>query len=277
MRDQAALDALGCELLTCFFEKVFSAKVSHANLTAQLKGVDICVSVPGRRRSMGHVGIDVKADNYLSRNITNEIISQDRGNSVRTGPAPGWVSKSMPLVAYLLIQRGELILLNMELFYPWLQQRLTNLANSGGAPDWPSAWPSGTPNDNYSSYNFIIDMQLFLETAPGALYLRLPELMGEDVYASITQAPLQPYLRRTPPVEGSVDTVGEWLLSLPGYHHKTQYSALQMERMLRWFEIHAKFKSDPKVKEKGEANIKSRPRFPLPEDNNPESPAPQKA
>src|SRR5450830_1416293 len=109
---QMLLDKMGMAVLTPFFQNQFGAKVTPANTKIQLRGVDLCVMLPGRPSRMGPVGVDAKVDGGTTGNMAIELISQDRPNSKRAEAAEGYIAKDSAIVAYYFPLEGKLVVLN---------------------------------------------------------------------------------------------------------------------------------------------------------------------
>lgn len=269
---QMSLDKKGVELLNRFFRQAYGADVTPANTVVQLRGVDICVKVPGRGRQAGPVGVDIKGDGMTSGNLTLEVCSQDRPNGKRNTPAPGWLFKDMPFVAYCFLHTGDLLMLDMPQLVPWVRDYLDRLmgalANHQDAPRLtPRTWMTAAPNSSYLSYNFVLPIADLVRAAPGVTCFNLADFLGADVFTEVMGKPPQDRLILTPVNTLEVfEHLGQRLKEQPCYDVKPQLAPEEMERVLRWMEQTVRFAGKPGVRETGEALKASRPRLALPED-----------
>ena len=280
-QDHMVLDKQGIAMLDTWFRESYDVDVVPANKEVQLKGIDICVKLRNRR-GMRQVGVDLKADNNISGNISIELISQDRPNTRHSEPVVGWTGKHMPLVAQLFVRTGELVIINMTLFYPWLFKQLKAIAageSTGFA--MKGAWLSATPNKTYQSHNIIVSIAALLDEAPGCIYLRARDVLSADEFASLRPAAgFEPLLlpKRAydaPAALAALATLEGWLSTLGGYDVKEQLSAQEKERLLRFLEPRAKYSTrNPEIRKKGLELQASRPRLALPEDSAGAPPAP---
>lgn len=270
-QDHMVLDTQGIAMLDTWFRESYDVDVVPANKEVQLKGIDICVKLRNRR-GMRQVGVDLKADNNISGNISIELISQDRPNSRHSEPVVGWTGKHMPLVAQLFVRTGELVIINMTLFYPWLFKQLKAIA-AGEATGFAmkGAWLSATPNRTYQSHNIIVSIAALLDEAPGCLYLRAGDVLSADEFASLRPAAgFEPLLlpKRAYDAPAALATLEGWLSTLGGYDVKEQLSAEEKERLLRFLEPRVKYSTrNPEIRKKGLELQASRPRLALPEDS----------
>lgn len=269
---QMKLDEKGVELLRRFFVQAYRADVTPANKTVQLRGVDICVKVPGRANRAGPVGVDIKGDGTASGNLTLEVCSQDRPNSKRPIPAPGWLFKDMPFVAYCFLRTGDLLMLDMPLLTPWVRAHLERLVQSQADQEpaprlTPRTWVTATPNAGYLSYNFVLPITDLVREAPGVTCFNLVDFLGVDVYQEIMGTLPEKRLIHTPVnTLEAFEHLGQRLLEQACYDIKPQLPPEDTERVLRWMEQVVRFSSRPGVKEAGEALKASRPHLALPED-----------
>lgn len=261
MGAQSRLDAAGTALFAEWFRTVFGAPCLAVSVKQmQLRGIDLAVKLSLPRVS-GSVGIDLKIDGYDRGNMTFEIHSQDRGNTVRNGPAAGWPRKDMPWVAYYFLKTGEVVFLDMAVVTPWLNAQLA--LGLEGKPPGSGAFPfwlSGTPNKTYSSYNLIARISDVLKHCPGAYYMRLADHVPSEMLlrhtGAGTQAPMV-----TPPACAVCATpldLQKHLATSMSYLVKPQFSADEDEILLRWAERHARFSAYPGVKELGLHNQSTR-------------------
>jgi hypothetical protein len=260
MSAQSRLDAAGTALFVEWFSTVFKAPcLAVSKKLIQLRGIDLAVrlSLPGVRSS---VGVDLKIDTHDRGNMTFEVHSQDRGNTIRNGPAPGWPRKDMPWVAYYFLKTGEVVFLDMSRVTPWLNSLLQLGLNGSnpGSGDCPF-WLSGTPNSTYSSYNIVARITDVLKHCPGTYYLRLtdhaPVSLLQEHTGSGGQAPMINAAQHptTSPIE-----LQQHMSKSMSYLVKPQFSADEDEILLRWAERNARFSAFPGVKERGLLNQSSR-------------------
>ncbi len=265
-----SLDERGMAMLSTWFEQSLSVELTPANKFCQLRGLDLCVRLRGVRGAK-LVGIDLKADNTQTGNISIELISQDRPNFKHAEPVPGWSAKDMPLVAQLFMQTGDMVVINMTLFYPWLFPQIKAIVDGRSSKfELPHAWLSATPNERYNSHNLIVPIEVLLGEAPGCLYLRARDVLAQEKYAMLLKGgkfPKPLMVTRPYDAEAALSTLQGWLGALKGYDIKPQLTAVDKERLLRFLEPRAKFsKAKPEVEMLGRQHIASRPRLALPED-----------
>lgn len=268
---QSILDKNGLQRLDSWFHAVYDGTTTPVvRDDLQKRGVDIIVKLAGGGKSLA---IDLKADNYFSGNITLELISQDRANSVHDEPVVGWTGKDMPLVAYMFMQTGEIVFLDMTALYPWLFAQLKDIAaGRSTAFTLSNAFISGTPNKKYLSYNLVAPIQVLLAEAPGCLYVRARDVLSRPEHAKLLPPggfPKPLMLAHAPYDEAAaLAQLGAWMRRLKGYDVKPQLDADDKERLLRFLAPRAQFsKKRPEVKEAGLALIASRPRRVLPTDD----------
>lgn len=267
--DHMALDTHGIAMLDTWFKNSYDVDTQPATQAVQLKGIDLCVKLRNRR-GMRFVGIDLKADNNVSGNISLELISQDRPNARHPEPVVGWTGKQMPLVAQLFVRTGEMVVINMTVFYPWLFSQLQAIA-AGRAHGFAltGAWLSATPNPTYQSHNIIVRIAALLDEAPGCLYLRAGDVLSDEQLASLRPSGFESLMlaNRAYDADAARATLEGWLETLGGYDVKPQLSAEEKERLLRFLEPRVKYSAkNPAIREKGLALQASRPRLTLPED-----------
>jgi hypothetical protein len=267
---QMPLDTQGMAMLDSWFRETFDVDVTPATTVVQLKGIDLCVKLRNRRGAR-QVGVDLKADNNVSGNISLELISQDRPNSKHSEPVVGWTGKGMPLVAQLFMKTGEMVVINMTIFYPWLFAQLKDIVE-GRATQFKltKAWLSATPNPTYQSFNIIVSIETLLNEAPGCLYIRAQDVLTSAKYAELVPAEgFQDMLlprRAYDPVAARAVLEG-WLAELRGYDVKPQLTAMEKERLLRFMEPRVRYsRKSEEIGKKGRALQASRPRLKLPED-----------
>jgi hypothetical protein len=240
-------------------------------MVAQLRGVDLAVKLRDVR-SAKRVSIELKADNTSSGNISLEIFSQDRPNAKHSEPVVGWTAKDSCVVMQLFMQTGDMVAMNMTLFYPWLFEQLCNIADGrerGLA--MRGAWFSATPNPTYNSHNIIVPIGMLLADAPGCLYLRARDVLAQEKCAMLLKDgrfPKDLMLANRPyDADVALGTLKGWLSNLGGYDVKPQLSPERKERLLRFLEERVKFsKARPEVEILGRKHIASRPRLALAED-----------
>jgi len=273
--DHMVLDTQGIAMLDTWFQQTYDVDTQPATQVVQLKGIDLCVKLRNRR-GMRFVGVDLKADNNVSGNISLELISQDRPNSRHSEPVVGWTGKQMPLVAQLFVRTGEMVVIDMTMFYPWLFAQLKDIVE-GRAQGFAmtGAWLSATPNPTYQSHNIIVSIATLLDEAPGCMYLRAGDVLSADQFASLRPAagfeplllPKRPYDAKT-----AAEALEERLAALGGYDVKPQLTAEEKERLLRFLEPRVKYsRKNEEIRKKGLALQASRPRLTLPEDAAPTS------
>ncbi|MDO8417721.1 MAG: hypothetical protein Q7S87_16095 [Agitococcus sp.] len=258
----------------------------------QKRGVDIALHLMNRGSVQGACTLDIKADTYVSENLSLELIGQCSGNSVRVGPDLGYVFKDMQWVAYYFIQEGDVYFLDMARVFPWVQARIAEaLADvTPGTPAFPS-WIAGVPNQSYQSYNLMANKEYLLAHCPGIFLLRLSDyvdmatLMAPIVTLNAERAalnqknvhksdytPLKPLSVRPPPTTSAIALAAMrtpeelTLLMSEGrcYHIKDKLSPEQTERLIRWCEHHAKY--SPYSRRKGQELQIGRQRLALEED-----------
>lgn len=273
------LDKQGTGMLVAWLNSVLDTTIRLVtSREVQCRGIDLSVRLnnvknPETGQTSKAVGIDVKADNNVSGNISLELISQDRPNSVHAEPVVGWTGKDMSLVAQLFVQTGDLVIINMAQFYPWLYAQLQSMIKTNSATiDVDRAWFSATPNATYQSYNIIVPIESLLNSAPGCIFIPAFEVLSD---ATLLKSGAPYELKASMLSNYSYDkaeamaTLRNWLSTLEGYHIKTQLSAEDKERLLRLLETKVKFSNkSPQVLQKGMELITSRPRAKLPEDTN---------
>lgn len=268
---QSILDKNGLQRLDSWFQAVYPVTTTAVvRDDLQKRGVDLIVKLDRGGKSLA---IDLKADNYFSGNITLELISQDRANSAHDEPVVGWTGKDMPLVAYMFMQTGEIVFIDMTVLYPWLFTQLKDVVEGRTtAFELSTFFVSGTPNKRYLSYNLVAPIQVLLDEAPGCLYVRAREVLSRPAFAKLL--PPGGFPKPLMLSDGDYDEVAAlaqleaWLRRLKGYDVKPQLDADDKERLLRFLAPRAQFsKKRPEVKEAGLALIASRPRRVLPTDD----------
>lgn len=264
MHRQMNLDVAGNAILKQWLEAVLPVAAEPTGKADQLRGADFLVSVPGRKLADGPVSLDGKIDSYTSGNMTLEIVSQDRGTKSRAEPARGWVSKDSAIVAYMFIKTGEVLFLNMRLLTPWLKENLQAVADGMGLRcGVPTSWPSGTPNRAYVSFNLVVKVAAMMRSAPGVVYVRLPEMIGEAEYERAIAMQRKDYMYDVVDPH-AVPTLAQWLMEEPAWSAKDWFEEAETERLLRWFEGNVRFNS--MVADLGASLKASRQRVRLPED-----------
>lgn len=263
MGAQMTLDRRGTTVLAAWFERMFGARVVEVrNLRAQKRGADLAVHHPLRRARARHVSVDLKADTHLSGNLTLELLSQDRPNSHQPEPVAGWPAKDMALVAQLLLQTGELVVMDTSQMWPWLVSQVhVVLEEELERFDVEGAWCAGTPNPGYISYNLMLPLTSLLRECPGCLYFRVTDVLESGFVEQHTGYALCPPLVRQPALspQESKARLEEHLLTLPDYVPKTPLGDAHLkERLVRWLERRARFSTQPGVRAKGLALQRSR-------------------
>lgn len=265
MSSQMTMDRRGTAVLAAWFERAFGAQVVEVRKTqAQQRGADLAVRHPLRRAWARYVSVDLKADGYLSGNLTLELLSQDRPNSRHPEPVVGWPGKDMALVAQLLLQTGELVVMDTSQVWPWLDAQVRAVLDGELERfDVEGAWCAGTPNPGYISYNLLLPLGSLLRECPGCLYFRVTDVLEPAFVERHTGYALQPALVREPALslQESAARLEEQLLTLPDYVPKTpRWDAQLKERLVCWLERHARFSSKPQVQAKGRDLQRSRKR-----------------
>lgn len=271
---QMVLDRTGVLICSEFLKKNFKATVLPANKRMQLRGVDICSIVNTGRFKTNAVGIDIKADSKESGNLTLEIVSSDRGNSLRLGMAAGWIFKESSQVAYLFLATGESLFLDMEQVFPWVLSYLKRVIEFGGDLNLtPSSWISATPNPpssksgGFLSYNIVLPIKEILEHCPGVTYVDISQQLGADQYEALSKKKLAPRLLSKPPSpDFQLLSLAACLKESNGYVAKEQLSQEDLERIVRAFSRRVRFSKVPAVKDLGESLKASRMPLTLPED-----------
>lgn len=268
MSGQMNVDRMATPALKLWLEKALGATATPAALMDQLRGSDLNVTLPGRPQEAGFVSVEGKFDTYTSGNMSLEIISQDRGNSKRNTPAPGWVGKDSAVVAYLFVKTGEIFFLNMRLLTPWVKEMLEPIAEGTGSRlPLSNTKPAGTPNKTYTTYQVLMNVHTLMRNAPGVEYVRMADVLGEDTVQYLLGSQEAP-LYDVAPHADAVAVVKSWLTQEETYPQKQWFDCPeQLERLVRWFEqssIVARF-----AQEKSRQNKASRPRLALPEDSAP--------
>lgn len=265
------LDEIGIRQLDTWFRSAFDCTTEPAKLDGQKKGIDIAVKLLDEAGAK-YVGIDLKADNTTTGNISLELISQDRPNSRHAEPVVGWTGKEMPIVAQLFVQTGEMVVLNMKLFYPWLLAQLKEVVAGKRTAFLPEgAWLSATPNATYLSYNIIVRITTLLDEAPGCLYLRPRDRLQSEAHRNVLPDGAYPkpvmLTGRSYDEAQALAVLRTWLKSIGGYDRKEQLDAQGKERLLRFMEPRVRFSTArPEIRQKGLELQRSRPKLALPGD-----------
>lgn len=263
MNAQMAMDRKGTPLLKLWLEKSFGVSAIPTDKEHQLRGSDLNIThVSGADE---YVSMDGKFDTYATGNLTLEVISQDRGNKSRPGPARGWVGKDTALVAYTFLQTGEMLVLKMDELAPWLKEHLQPIADGLGTQlALIDSRPSGTPNSAYISYNLILSIKTLMRKAPGVEYVRMADVLGTSVVKQHL-GELAPYIYDVPPDSQGMRNIEKWLKEQKSYNEKDWFDDVENERLIRWFEQKSFF--NKYVAEKAKQLQATRQRFSLPEEN----------
>lgn len=199
---QMTWDDRGLPILMQYFEALGANPSRCFRKETQLRGVDLLASTAPRQLKL-RTTIDAKVDAQAgepredrapSQNLTGELLSQDRKNTVTPGAALGWPFKEMSFTAYVFAHTAEVLLLDMRVFRPWWAARMAAL----GAGDLKAFSGMGrhflsvTPNPTYLSYNVVMNAPDFLAQAPGVSYFRLTDHVPREAYERQMAVALQP-------------------------------------------------------------------------------------